>query len=81
MSNGKVVIDESELERLDNNVEELIELCERLRSENRALRGELSTLQQERSILTKRNEEARTKVESMIMRLRTLEQHQCQKSQ
>ena len=59
-----------------NNFEEkldrLIELCQQLKRENKALREREGDLLGERSQLMKKNEMARQKVETMINRLQAL---------
>ena len=48
-------------------------LCRRLAEENRSLRQSQDQLATERSNLLAKNEQARTRVEAMIARLRSLE--------
>ena len=55
-------------------VNDLIQLCEQLDSENRNLKSAASGWQREREQLVKKSELARSKVESMISRLKVLEQ-------
>jgi len=64
----------TELDTLERKVNELIELCQVLSRENRALRSRQSTWSTERAKLIEKNELAKTKVESMISRLKSLEQ-------
>lgn len=64
---------EHELRNLEHRVGELIALCERLEDENRALRSKHASLMQERAQLIEKNETARTRVEAMILRLKTME--------
>ena len=59
---------------LEEKVEELIELCTVLGKENRALRTQQQNLTTERAKLIEKNELAKSRVESMITRLKTLEQ-------
>jgi cell division protein ZapB len=47
----------------------------RLSEENRSLRQQQEQLVGERSALLAKNEQARTRVEAMIARLKSLEQH------
>ncbi|WP_163830964.1 TIGR02449 family protein [Spartinivicinus ruber] len=54
--------------------EQLIALCEQLKQENAQLRANEQQWREERVYLIEKNEIARTKVEAMITRLRTLEQ-------
>jgi len=64
----------TELDALERKVNELIELCRVLSRENRALRGRQNTWSTERAKLIEKNELAKSKVESMISRLKSLEQ-------
>ena len=55
-------------------VEELIELCGVLSKENRALRTQQQNWTTQRAKLIEKNELAKSRVESMIVRLKALEQ-------
>ena len=57
------------------NVLELLALVQRLAEENRSLRQSQDTLIGERANLLAKNEQARSRVEAMISRLRALEQN------
>jgi len=59
---------------LEEKVEELIELYTVLGKENRALRTQQQNWTTERAKLIEKNELAKSRVESMITRLKTLEQ-------
>lgn len=61
---------------LEQKLDTLLEALQRLERENRALRAQQSTWQQERSQLVQKSELARTRVEAMIQRLRGLEESQ-----
>ena len=67
-------ISEQELRKLEFRVGELIQTVERLKQENRALREQNAGLLGERSSLVEKNELARTKVEAIITRLRSMEE-------
>ncbi len=62
------------MEQLEQKVDELIELCAILGRENRALRAQQQNWSAERAKLIEKNELAKSRVESMITRLKTLEQ-------
>jgi len=62
-----------EMEQVESQLNELITLCQRLRLENRSLREQQVSLVEERARLIEKNELARTKVEQMIVRLKSLE--------
>ncbi|HYW02488.1 MAG TPA: TIGR02449 family protein [Gammaproteobacteria bacterium] len=65
---------ESELERLERRVGELLALCQQLREENRSLQDRQEQLATERAQLIQRNELVRARVEAMISRLKSMEQ-------
>jgi cell division protein ZapB len=64
---------ENQLKDLENKIEELISLCGELNRENSALKTEVAGWHDERKDLMDKNELARSKVEAMIDRLRTME--------
>lgn len=64
---------ETELQRLEVRVGELLTLVQQLTEENRALRHRQDSLSNERAALLQKNEQVRTRVEAMIGRLRALE--------
>jgi len=59
---------------LEKNIDELIDLCGVLTKENRALRTQQQNWTTERAKLIEKNELAKSRVESMITRLKALEQ-------
>ena len=61
---------------IDERVDRLLALCRSLQEENRSLRASQEVLVGERAQLIARNEQARTRVEAMIARLKSLEQNQ-----
>ena len=61
------------LSALGNNIEDLIELCSQLNEENRTLKTNAGNWLREREILVEKTEIARTRVKSMIVRLKSLE--------
>ncbi len=65
---------EEKLKRLEKRVDELIDVCDQLRRENEKLRGGQETLLQEHTSLTERNKLAKSKLEEIIGRLKSLEQ-------
>lgn len=64
---------ETELQRLEARVNELLTLVRQLSEENRALRHRQDSLSGERASLLQKNEQVRASVEAMIGRLRLLE--------
>lgn len=71
MSNPNLSLEE--LQQITQRIDELLALCERLNEENRSLRTSQEQLATERSNLLAKNEQARSRVEAMIARLRALE--------
>lgn len=61
------------LREIDARVDRLLAMCHRLTEENRSLRTSQEQLSTERSNLLAKNEQARSRVEAMIARLRSLE--------
>ena len=66
-------MDELDLKKLETRVDELIKAVERLQQENKTLRNSQTHLMTERTDLIEKTEMARTKVETMIKRLKALE--------
>lgn len=66
----------SELKHLEERLEEVLDICDKLAEENRSLRDSQEQLNQEKATLVQRNEQVRTRVEAMITRLKSLEQGQ-----
>ena len=64
----------ADLKSLEQQLEELLGLCGRLHDENRSLRVSQEALVQEKANLVSKNEQARSRVEAMISRLKSLEQ-------
>ena len=64
---------QSQMEQLGARIDRLVELTKRLADENRSLRHGQEQLVAERAALLSKNELARSRVESMISRLKSLE--------
>ena len=64
---------EMDFNALETKVDELIALCEALVKENKELREERQSLKAERARLMERNDQARSKIDATISRLKTLE--------
>lgn len=62
-----------DLDTLEVQVEELLRTCKRLHEENASLRTRQETLVAERAELIEKTEFARSRVESMISRLKSME--------
>jgi len=65
--------DSDQLSQLEQQVEELLVLTQVLSKENRALRTQQKNWSTERAKLIEKNELAKSRVESMITRLKALE--------
>lgn len=65
----------SQLQSLTMRIDELTDRAKRLVDENRSLRQQQEQLSGERAALLSKNEQARVRVEAMIARLKSLEQH------
>jgi cell division protein ZapB len=63
-----------DLETLERKVDELIRICDRLREENASLRASREHLVSERADLIEKTELARSKVEAMVERLKSMEE-------
>ena len=65
----------AQLRALASRLDQLTALAQRLADENRSLRQQQEQLAGERAQLLAKNEQARSRVEAMITRLKSLEQH------
>ena len=63
----------NQLKDLENKIDELIALCDALNRGNSALKSDVAGWDDERKDLINKNELARSKVETMIDRLRAME--------
>ncbi len=63
-----------QLQQLNEKVDRLIQKCRQLEADNTRLRQVQDDWQKERMTLLQKNDLARTKVEAMILRLKSLEQ-------
>lgn len=63
-----------DLDALERKVDELIRICDRLRDENASLRASREHLVSERAELIEKTELARSKVEAMVTRLKSMEE-------
>ena len=74
-ANANVNPNATALRALSLRIDELVLLARRLQDENRSLRQSQEALASERANLLAKNEQARSRVEAMISRLRALEQN------
>jgi cell division protein ZapB len=63
-----------DLDTMERQVQELIQTCRKLREENGSLRARQEILVAERAELIEKTELARGRVESMISRLKSMEE-------
>lgn len=61
------------LQTLESKLDQLLTLCEQLTAENHSYQERENDWQQERRRLIEKNDLARTRVEAMISRLKSLE--------
>ena len=66
-------MDELDLKKLETRVDDLIKAVDRLRQENKTLRDSQTQFMTERTQLLDKTETARVRVESMINRLKAME--------
>ena len=63
-----------EIKDLEAKIDELIQLCDELEKKHARMEADRENLVQEKTRLLEKNELAKSKVEAMIMRLKSLEQ-------
>jgi len=66
-------VDNENLKKLEQRIEQLIAVCQRLKKENHSLKSGQRDLAQEHARLVEKTQVARTRIESMIGRLKSLE--------
>ena len=66
---------DQQINRFSDKVEQLIQHCSKLESDNAALKLQQDHWHTERATLLQKNDLARNKIEAMIGRLRALEQN------
>jgi len=65
---------EDSFQSLNSKVDDLINLCAQMKKENQLLKASESSLQAERQQLLERNKEAKSKLESVLVRLKAMDQ-------
>ena len=65
---------EDELKRLEKRLDELVQICKKLQTENQSLKQRQDSITEERANLIQKNEQVRARVEAMIGRLKAMEQ-------
>lgn len=66
---------QDDVRALTERFEQLLAVCVRLNEENKSLKASQEALAAERANLLAKNEQARSRVEAMIARLKSLEQN------
>ncbi len=64
---------DTQFKALEQKIDDLIKLCADLNRENVSLKADARQWAMERDSLLSRNEQARTQVEAMLSRLKTME--------
>lgn len=65
---------DTDITQLENRIDELIAICDRLKNENTLLHDRQEILVEDRARLIEKGELARVRVESMLVRLKSMEQ-------
>lgn len=65
---------EDRFQMLNEKVDELIDVCAEMKRENQLLKASENSWQSERKQLLERNKEAKTKLESILVRLKAMDQ-------
>lgn len=65
---------EDSFQSLNSKVDDLINLCAEMKRENQLLKASESSWQAERKQLLERNKEAKSKLESVLVRLKAMDQ-------
>ncbi|MDQ7075105.1 MAG: TIGR02449 family protein [Gammaproteobacteria bacterium] len=73
MENQSPLSVEQKLVQLQQQLDQLLALCQQQRDENRLLKEQARQLHLERAQLVEKNELARNRVEAMISRLKSME--------
>jgi cell division protein ZapB len=64
---------EDTIEKLEQRITDMIELCEKMNRENELLKNDQQILRQEFAALQEKNKIARGRVEQIVARLKSLE--------
>lgn len=73
MALDDIYADSSDLKILESRIDELIETCRRLKSENQSLKTDQDGLSEQHARLMEKTRLARARIETMIDRLKALE--------
>ena len=64
---------EDRFESLNEKVDNLIDLCAEMKRENQLLKADANSLQAQRKQLLEKNNEAKAKLESILVRLKAMD--------
>ena len=64
---------EDRFESLNEKVDNLIDLCAKMKRENQLLKADANSLQAQRKQLLEKNKEAKAKLESILVRLKAMD--------
>ena len=67
-------MNEDSFQNLSSKVDDLIDLCAQMKRENQLLKANESTWQTERQKLLEKNKETKTKLETILVRLKAMDQ-------
>ena len=67
-------MNEDSFQNLSSKVDDLIDLCAQMKRENQLLKANESTWQTERQKLLEKNKETKTKLETILVRLKAIDQ-------
>ena len=67
-------MNEDSFQNLSSKVDDLIDLCAQMKRENQLLKANESSWQTERQKLLEKNKETKTKLESILVRLKAMDQ-------
>lgn len=73
MASDDTRLESTDLKILESRIDELIETCRRLKSENQSLKSEQNDLNEQHARLMEKTRLARARIETMIDRLKALE--------
>jgi cell division protein ZapB len=73
MASDDTRLESTDLKILESRIDELIETCRRLKSDNQSLKSEQNDLSEQHARLMEKTRLARARIETMIDRLKALE--------
>ncbi len=63
-----------DIKQLERTIHNMLDFVDKVKAENSALKNKLEELSQEKAVLMQKNDQAKNRLESMITRLKSLEQ-------